>query len=242
MMARCVASRSTGGEQPLAQPCNSVRILGVHHDHRALAAREFEHVEYLTIRQLEVVVRHVQLEGRIPGANERGQLFFQDPRRRIGDDEVERVVDAGLAVRAAVIVLDRCPQRAALDLRRERDDGRRAATGGRPGAGLEVVGHLHRLRHRLIEVAVAIHPPREYVTACGVDLAVRRGQVGRKRGDLPGSHADVASVKVARGDRDSVADDQVELAHGACLAHFPEQPAPAPDTPGVDTRDAERFP
>ncbi len=96
-----------GGEQPVGEPGDGVGVFRVHHDHRALPASELHHLQDLAIRKLQVVVGHIQLERRVAAADERRQFLLEDLRSRVADDEMEGVVDARLAERAPVIVLDR---------------------------------------------------------------------------------------------------------------------------------------
>ena len=128
---------------------------------------------------------------------------------------MEGVVDAGLARSAPVVVLDRSRQGLALYLRGERDHGGGAAAGRRAGAGLEVVRHAHWRRHRLVHVAMPVDPARQHRPVRGVDLAPARSQPVGERHDAPAPHADVAALRVRRGDHIGITYNEIEG-----LAHF----------------------
>ncbi len=115
-----------------------------------------------------------------------------------------------LAFGAPVIVIDRSAQRLALGLRRKRDHRRRAAAGCRTRAGLEVVGHLHRRRHRLVEVAVGIDTARGHDTACRIDLLPTRRQIGTQADDAAAPDADVSREAVAGRRHLGAPHDQIE--------------------------------
>ena len=127
--------------EPFGQPADAVGVLRMDHDQGALVSCQREHVKDLAVAQLERVVGHVDLERCVAVADERGQLLTQNLRRRIGDDEVKRVIDEGLAIGAAMIVGDRFAEALALHLGRERHQRRRAAACRRPRSAGEVVGH-----------------------------------------------------------------------------------------------------
>ena len=212
--------RATRGFQAPRQPLDAVGVLRVHHRHRPVAPRDVQHVEDLAVVELQVVVRHVDLERRVARGDQFRQFPLKDVGRRIADDQVERVVDARLPVGAPVIVVDRRAQRMPLHLRRERNDRRRAAARRRTRAGLEVVGHPRRRRHRLVEVAVAVDSAGQHVAPRRVDVARAARQALAQRDDAPVAHADVGPLRVGRGDYESVPDDEVEGA--AHVLHLDE--------------------
>ena len=84
-------------------------VLRMNHDERAIAPRRGQHLENLPIVELERVIGRVDLERRVAGLDQRRQLLAGDLLGRIGNDQVERVVDSGLGVRAGVIVLNHLP-------------------------------------------------------------------------------------------------------------------------------------
>src|SRR5215813_9225314 len=84
-------------------------------------------LENLPVVKLERVVGSVDLERRVAGLDQRGQLLAGDLLGRIGNDQMEGVVDRGLGLRAGVIVLNHLPQGHAAVLRGEGNDGGSAA-------------------------------------------------------------------------------------------------------------------
>ena len=184
----------------------------MHHDQPAFAPRDLEHVEYLRVRKLQVVVGHVDLERSAAVADQLRQFVVQHGGRGVGDDQVERVVDAGLAGSATVIVLDGRRERMALGLGGERDHGGGAAAGSGTGAGREIVGHDHRCGHRLVEMAVGVDAARQDVAAGGIDFARAALQPLAESGDASAAHANVAMLQIAGGHDGGVAHHQVERA------------------------------
>ncbi|MNW09146.1 hypothetical protein D3C71_2060780 [compost metagenome] len=71
-------------------------ILGVQHDHRAVFARDGQHIKQLVVIQLELVVRHVHLERCNAAFDHGGQIMLQGLFVGIRQDEMEPVVDDGL--------------------------------------------------------------------------------------------------------------------------------------------------
>ena len=72
-----------------------------------------------------------------------------------------------------------------------------AAARRRTRAGLEVVGHAHRLGHRLVEVAMGVDSARQDIAARGVDFTRAALQPLAERRDSSAMHADVAALHVA---------------------------------------------
>ena len=184
---------AAGADQALREPGDDVVVLGVDHHHRALAPRRREHVEDLTVIELERVVGHVNLERRIAVLDQRRQLLAEHPLGRVRDDQVKGVIDHRLAPGARVVVLDHGAERLAPVLRREGDDAGGAAAGRRDGARAEVVRRGGAHRGGLVDVAVAVDPARQHELARRVDL-VRAGPKPFRQGD----DAAVADAHVAR--------------------------------------------
>ena len=205
------AGRDTpGGLQTARKPLDAVGVFGVNHGHGTVLPGHRQHIEDLTIVELEVVVGHVDLERRVALRDQLGQLALQHVGRRIAHDQVKGVVHMGLALGSAVVVLHRCAQRLSLVLGRKRDDGGGASAGGRAGTGVEVVRHAHRRRHGLIQVAVGVHAARRHDAATRVDFAHPGGQRRTNLDDTSLVHADVA-IKAVTGGRDArVAHHEVE--------------------------------
>ncbi len=205
---------AAGGFQPLGQPLDAVGVLGMDHRHRAVLARDRQHVEDLAVVELQVVVGHVDLERGVALGDQCRQFLFQHRRRRVADDQVEGVVHMRLALGAAVVVVDRGAQRLALHLRGERDHGRGAAAGRRARAGVEIVGHARRRRHRLVEVAMRVDAAGRDDAAGRIDLARGRRQALRQRDDAPAGDADVAVEDIGCSGHARMAHDEIERGHG----------------------------
>ena len=91
-------SRIVGPQKPFDTPHDEIVVLRVHHRDHAEVARFFEHVEHLTIVEPNGVVRHEDLDRGMTLGDESGKLVVEDGRCGIGNDQVEAVVDHGLAV------------------------------------------------------------------------------------------------------------------------------------------------
>ena len=184
-------------------------------------ARQREHVEDLAVAQFQRIVGHVDLERGVAVADQRRQFLAENLRRRIGDDEVERIVDDGHARGAAVVVLNRGAQALALLLRGERHHRRGAAARRRARAGEEVIGHDGVVARRLVEMAVGVDAAGQHEQAARVDLALARRQTLGERGDPAVAHADVGVEHVDGGGDLAAAHDKVEFGHSL---RFPPNP------------------
>lgn len=119
--------------ESLGEPCDAVGILGMDHQHGLLAPRRGQRIEHLAVRELEVVVGHVDLEGGIAVGHQRRKILAHHLGIGIGDDDVEGVVDQRLALGPLVVAVDRVAQRLAAALVGEGDDGRWCRRPRRPG-------------------------------------------------------------------------------------------------------------
>jgi hypothetical protein len=135
----------------------------------------------------------------------------------VGDDEVEGVVEKGIALGAAVIIEDRFAQTLTLHLGSEGHKRRRSAA--RAGAALEAVGHHRIVPGRLIEMAMRVHAAGQHKEASSLDLPSARGQVGGERRNPAVAHADVSAEDIDRRHRCPASDDQVELCHIGSSCH-----------------------
>ncbi|MNN41434.1 hypothetical protein D3C81_1555530 [compost metagenome] len=185
----------------------------MHHHQPALLARHRQHLKDLAVVQLQVVVGHVDLERRIALADQPRQLVLQHGMGRVGNDQVESIVDHRLAAGAAMVVVHRRAQRMTFFLRGKRDHGGGAAAGGRDRAGAEVVGHPEAVGHGLVQVAVRIDAARQHQLAARVDDLRGFTQVKTELHDAAAVDGDIALHGVAGGHHGAVADDQVELFH-----------------------------
>ena len=150
----------------------------------------------------------------MPSLIARRQLLVEDLVGRFADDEVEAVVDDGLAARALVVVGDGRRDGGAAMLRRERDDGGRAAERGGNRAAVEVVGGHDAHAGELLDMAMAVDAAGKHVAARGVDVAGACRKLFRHRDDLLAADADVAAHRLGGGRHGAVADGEVELFHG----------------------------
>ena len=80
-------------DQVMRQPLDHVVVLGMHHHQRAVAPRHGQDVEDLVVADLHRIVGHVDLERGVAVLDQRRQVLPQRLRRRVGDDQVEAVVD-----------------------------------------------------------------------------------------------------------------------------------------------------
>ena len=140
------------------------------HGQCILAPGERQHIEHLAVVELQVVIGHVDLERGVAVADQGWQLLPQYLFRRIGNDQVEGIVDHRLAVRAAMIILDRGAQRLPLHLRGERNDRGGPAAGRRNRAAVEIVRADRPVRRGLVEVAMRIDPAGQYEQPGGIDF------------------------------------------------------------------------
>ena len=211
--------RPAGGLQPFGQPAYTVGVFGVDHGQGALAPGQSEDLQHFPVVQLQVVIGHIDLEGRVAVTDEGRQFLAYHLLRGIADDEVEGVIDEGLALGPAVVVVDRLAERVALYLAGEGDDRGRPAAGGGDGTGAEVVGHSGAVGHELVEVAMAVHAPRQDKLAGGVDVSLAGTQVFRQGDDPSPGDTDVAGDDVRCRGHPAVADHEVEIGHGSPLSY-----------------------
>ena len=197
--------------EPVGHELDLVVAFRMDHDERALLARDAEHLEQLPVGQNQIVIGHEHLERRVARAHQRRQLLAQHRRRRIGDDEVEAVVDVALALRLLVIVLDALAQRLAARLKGERQHGGVAAGRGAAGAALEAIGHHDPRPHRLVEMDVAVDAAGEDQETRSVDLGRGARQAAGQSGDAAVLDADVAFADIRGGDDGSSANDEIKF-------------------------------
>jgi hypothetical protein len=210
-----------GGEQALGQPGDHVVILGVDHDHGALAPRGREHGEHLGIVELEGVVGHINLERGVAVANQRRQFLAQHLLGRIGDDQMDRVVDHRLALGAGPVGLDHLAQRLALVLGGEGDQRGGAAAGRRDRAGAESIRGLDPLGAGLGDVAVGVDAAGQHQLAARVDGLVAARQRLAERHHPAVLHAEVAAASARGGDHAAAPDDEIEFGHIRYLVPLP---------------------
>jgi hypothetical protein len=143
-------------DQGVGEPADQVGILGMDHRHRAMAAGQRQQLHDLLVVELHVVIGHVDLERGVALADQARQVGLQH-LGRVADDQVEGVVDHSLALRAAVVVVDRVLHRFAPELAGKGDHGGGAAKRSGDRAGVEVVGTHGAITRGLVEVAMTVH-------------------------------------------------------------------------------------
>ncbi len=126
---------------------------------------------------------------------------------------MEGIIDHGLAFGALVVILHRRLERLALLLGRKRQHRGGTATGGGQGAGGEIIRHLHPRRHRLVQMAVRIHPARQHQLARCIYLLPAACQALAQRHDAAILHGDIALGYIRRGRHPTVANDQIIIGH-----------------------------
>ncbi len=201
-------------DQVMRQPVDHVVVLGMYHDQRAVAPRQRQDVEHLVIADLHRVVGHVDLERGVAVLDQRRQLLPQHLRARIGDDQMEGVVDDRLRRRRLVIVFHHLAQRHAAMLGSEGDHRRGAAKRRRYRARIKVIGAHDAETGLLLDVAVAVDAARQDELAAGVDLAgTLAGDCRFKRHDRAILDGDVAVELAVFGNDFGVADDEIVVGH-----------------------------
>ena len=148
---------------------------------------------------------------RVARAHQRRQLLAQHRWRRIGDDEVESVVDVTLPLRLLVVLFDALPQGLPARLQRKRQNGGVAARGRAAGAALETIRHHNPRTLGLVEMDVAVDSAGQNQQARSVDLGGGAWQIVCERDDAAVFHANVAFADVSGGDNRSAADNQIKL-------------------------------
>jgi hypothetical protein len=185
----------------------------VHADERAeLAGAQHGAEDRLVVEEEHARVGHEHLEAG-DALLDHGAHLVEDGRRHVGRDHVERVVDQRAPFGLGVPGVERLPERAALLLDREVDDGGGAAVGRRQRARLEVVDRA-RAAERHVEMGVRVDAARDDVLALGVDGAIGLPELGpgrHQRRDLAVLDPQVGGEGVRRGDAGAVGD---EGAHG----------------------------
>ena len=134
----------------------------MNHDQRALAARHGQDVEHLTVIELQKVIGHVDLERGVPVTDQRRQFLAQHLLGRVGDDQMEGVIDDRLGAGRLVVLLDDPAQGLAAMLRGERDHRRRAAKRRRDGGAVEIIGADDPRRGALLDMAMAVDAARQH--------------------------------------------------------------------------------
>ncbi len=143
-------------------------VFRVHHDRRTAAGGPLHGLEDLAVGRVEHArIGHEHLEAGHALADQYVHLL-ERLLVDIGDDHVEPVVDAGLALGLGVPGVQRLAQRAALGLHGEVQQRGGAAPGGRAGPGLEVVGG-ERPAERHVQVGMHVDAAGDDVLAGGVD-------------------------------------------------------------------------
>ena len=213
-------------EEPGREPGDHVVVLGVDHGEGAEAPRRGQDVQELLVPEAQAVVRHVDLERGDALGDQPGQLLVERVLRRVGQDQVERVVDHRLLAGPAVVVLHHRRELHPAMLGREGHDRRGAAEGGRHGARVEVVGAHDARRRDLLEMAVAVDSAGQDVEAGGVDLTAAGRERLAERRDPRAVDPDVARRGGRRGDDGAVPDDQ--LMHGRAARHPAARISPTP--------------
>ena len=118
-------------------------VFGVHHDHRAMAARHLEHLQHLMVIQAQGIVGHVYLERRIAVFYQGGKFLTEHLFAGIGNDQVEGVIDHRLGIGACVIVLHYVAQGLPVVLSGKGNDGGGAAECRGHAAGIKIIGAHH---------------------------------------------------------------------------------------------------
>ncbi len=130
-------------QQAACNPADHVVVLGMHHDHRAFAACDFQHIQHLEVVDLELVVGHVDLQRGDALCNRTWQVLLQHLRGDFGQDQVKAVVDHRFLGRQLGVSGDHLGHLLAFVLRSKRDHAGRAAERGRDRGAVEIIGTHH---------------------------------------------------------------------------------------------------
>jgi hypothetical protein len=134
----------------------------MHHDHGTLSPRQRQHIENLTVVELEIIVGHVDLEGAVALLDQRRQLLLQYRFGGIGNDHVKGVVDEGLTLATPMIIVYRGAQALALLLGGKGHHRGGATAGRRTRAAEKAVGHHRTIAQRLIQMTMRIDATGQY--------------------------------------------------------------------------------
>ena len=125
VMDRC---RVAAGESLTDEDVDRVAVLGVHHHQRTARGGDLHRPEERLVVDLEdVLVRHEQLVRGDALLGQTGELLESLGVAKVGDGDVEAVIDQRLAVRLCMPGLERFSERLSLPLDAEIDVARRAA-------------------------------------------------------------------------------------------------------------------
>ena len=144
----------------VGEELDRVEVLCMNHDERTVLAGDGEHVEDLAVIQAKARVGHEDLERGIAVGDQCRKVLPETLCCRIGQNEMEGVVDVAATGGLLMIGMDGIAQPLTALLEREGDHGRVATEGGRECTGDEVVG-LYSLRAaRLGDMHVTVDPAR----------------------------------------------------------------------------------
>ena len=162
------------------------------HQHRLFAAGGGQRVQHLAVRELHVVVGHIDLERGVAVGDQGGEVLAHDLFVGVGQDHVEGIVDQRLALGTLVVLVHRVAQRLALVLVGEGDDGRGAAGCRRPAAALEIVAEHRAVGRVLVEMDMGVDATRHGDQSRRVDLLLALVEALAERHHAAGGNPDIA--------------------------------------------------
>ena len=200
-------------EHAAGEPRRDAVVLGVHHDERTAAARDRHHVEDLPVVDVQALVGHVDLERADALFDRGGQVDVEGLLVRVGDDQVQGVIDDRFLSRTFAVIGQHRRERVAAMLGAERDDGGRAAERRGHRSGIEIVGAQDAERRALLEMAMAVDAAREHELSARIDFARAAREIGPSAAMRPPFTPTSLSKVFGIGRDGAAADDEVEIAH-----------------------------
>src|SRR6516162_10331444 len=149
----------------------------MNHDQRPFAPGDRKDVEHLPVVKSQQIIGHIDLERRVPIADQGGQFLAQDLLRRVRDDQMKGVVDDRFWSGGRVVLLDDLAQRLAAMLRGKRDYRGGPAKRRRHRSAIEIVGADDPGRGALLDMTMAVDAARQYQMAARIDVPRARTKV-----------------------------------------------------------------
>ena len=161
-----------------------------------------------------------------PSSTRAWKLLSEHAWCRVGDDEVQGVVDDSFPLGTPLIFGHRFAQRPALDLANEGNEGCRAAAGGGNRRRVEV-GSWPRSRFGgiLLDVDMRIDPARQHELACGIDFPVGRRKVSAQQGNCSILDADFHRRCIGGSHDNRISDYEIQFTHCSPLRVSTDAPS-----------------
>lgn len=212
--------------QPVGQELDDVVAFGMDHDERIVSLGDAQDLQHLAVGDLQIVVGHEDLERAVAFLDQGGKLLPQDLRGRVGDDQVDGIVDETAAFSLGAIGGKRRAEALPLLLQAEGHDRGVAADSGRAAAGKEIVGRHDARTGWLRQVDMAVYAAwHDQQAGCVDDLGRIHKPVG-DGGDPAVADAEVGAKRVSGSDDGAVADHGVEMHQNVSRSSATKCPLP----------------